>query len=272
MPRGRRRQNPNGEPRGQTVLSKFFRQSQSAGSASAPPADVLIPAEEGSEGVTAAAMAPSQSLHTDPEPAGKRRRAVKNKDQRTNVLLNRQKKEGAGEQKKSTSPRICSETFHKLQEFSSHLERPSHSEITQGMQLVNLKEGQQSVVGNTDTLYSQKINKEETCLQFSQCSSSNINCENIQNTSDMSLNKRTKSIYTPLELQFLEVKNQYKDVILCVECGYKYRFFGEDAEVAAKELNIYCHQDHNFMTASIPTHRLFVHVRRLVAKGYKVLL
>lgn len=47
----------------------------------------------------------------------------------------------------------------------------------------------------------------------------------------MVLNKRTKSIYTPLELQFLEMKNQYKDVILCVECGYKYRFFGEDAEV-----------------------------------------
>ncbi|NXX96164.1 MSH3 protein, partial [Centropus bengalensis] len=41
-------------------------------------------------------------------------------------------------------------------------------------------------------------------------------------------------------------------------------------QIAAKELNIYCHQDHNFMTASIPTHRLFVHVRRLVAKGYKV--
>uniref|UniRef100_M3YB85 MutS homolog 3 n=1 Tax=Mustela putorius furo TaxID=9669 RepID=M3YB85_MUSPF len=40
--------------------------------------------------------------------------------------------------------------------------------------------------------------------------------------------------------------------------------------IAARELNIYCHLDHNFMTASIPTHRLFVHVRRLVAKGYKV--
>ncbi|XP_015283595.1 PREDICTED: DNA mismatch repair protein Msh3 [Gekko japonicus] len=185
MPRGRRRKNPNGEARGQTVLSKFFWPSRPAGSASAPPADVLVPAEEGSEGGAAAAMAPSESLHTDTEPAGKRRR-------------------------------------------------------------------------------------EETCLQFSQFSSSNISCENIQNTSDMSLNKRTKSVYTPLELQFLEVKNQYKDVILCVECGYKYRFFGEDAEVAAKELNIYCHQDHNFMTASIPTHRLFVHVRRLVAKGYKV--
>ncbi|NWS48407.1 MSH3 protein, partial [Probosciger aterrimus] len=94
--------------------------------------------------------------------------------------------------------------------------------------------------------------------------------ENTQNTSDTNLNKRTKSIYTPLELQFLEMKKQHKDAVLCVECGYKYRFFGEDAEVAAKELNIYCHQDHNFMTASIPSHRLFVHVRRLVAKGYKV--
>uniref|UniRef100_A0A8C7EJA8 DNA mismatch repair protein MSH3 n=1 Tax=Neovison vison TaxID=452646 RepID=A0A8C7EJA8_NEOVI len=83
-------------------------------------------------------------------------------------------------------------------------------------------------------------------------------------------NKRTKSIYTPLELQYIELKQQQKDAILCVECGYKYRFFGEDAEIAARELNIYCHLDHNFMTASIPTHRLFVHVRRLVAKGYKV--
>uniref|UniRef100_A0A8C5LJB4 DNA mismatch repair protein MSH3 n=1 Tax=Leptobrachium leishanense TaxID=445787 RepID=A0A8C5LJB4_9ANUR len=83
-------------------------------------------------------------------------------------------------------------------------------------------------------------------------------------------NRRTKSIYTPLEEQYMEIKKQHKDAILCVECGYKYRFFGEDAEIAAQELNIYCHLDHNFMTASVPTHRLFVHVRRLVAKGYKV--
>uniref|UniRef100_A0AAR2IRX9 DNA mismatch repair protein MSH3 n=1 Tax=Pygocentrus nattereri TaxID=42514 RepID=A0AAR2IRX9_PYGNA len=83
-------------------------------------------------------------------------------------------------------------------------------------------------------------------------------------------NRRTKSIYTPLEQQYMEIKEQHKDTILCVECGYKYRFFGEDAEIAAKELNIFCHLDHNFMTASIPTHRLFVHVRRLVSQGYKV--
>lgn len=44
-------------------------------------------------------------------------------------------------------------------------------------------------------------------------------------------NKRTKSMYTPLEQQYMEIKEQHKDTILCVECGYKYRFFGEDAEV-----------------------------------------
>ncbi|MPC38710.1 DNA mismatch repair protein Msh3 [Portunus trituberculatus] len=49
-----------------------------------------------------------------------------------------------------------------------------------------------------------------------------------------------------------------------------FKFFGNDAEIAAKELNIMAHLDHSFMTASIPTHRLYVHVRRLVAKGYKV--
>uniref|UniRef100_A0A669CMG1 DNA mismatch repair protein MSH3 n=1 Tax=Oreochromis niloticus TaxID=8128 RepID=A0A669CMG1_ORENI len=82
--------------------------------------------------------------------------------------------------------------------------------------------------------------------------------------------RRSKSIFTPLEQQVIQLKQQHKDALLAVECGYKYRFFGEDAEIAAKELNIVCHLDHNFMTCSIPTHRLFVHVRRLVSHGHKV--
>ncbi|XP_068616934.1 DNA mismatch repair protein Msh3 [Brachionichthys hirsutus] len=82
--------------------------------------------------------------------------------------------------------------------------------------------------------------------------------------------RRIKSAYTPLERQVVGLKQQHKDALLAVECGYKYRFFGEDAEIAAKELNIICHLDHNFMTCSIPTHRLFVHVRRLVSHGHKV--
>uniref|UniRef100_A0A8C0QT88 DNA mismatch repair protein MSH3 n=1 Tax=Canis lupus dingo TaxID=286419 RepID=A0A8C0QT88_CANLU len=112
---------------------------------------------------------------------------------------------------------------------------------------------------------------QKTLSDLSPFGSSCTGNDDLQKTPDPKpSNKRTKSIYTPLELQYIELKQQQKDAILCVECGYKYRFFGEDAEIAARELNIYCHLDHNFMTASIPTHRLFVHVRRLVAKGYKV--
>jgi hypothetical protein len=48
------------------------------------------------------------------------------------------------------------------------------------------------------------------------------------------------------------------------------RFFGEDAEAAARELGLHAYPDHNFLTASIPVQRLPVHVRRLVQAGYKV--
>ena len=46
-----------------------------------------------------------------------------------------------------------------------------------------------------------------------------------------SLNSRTKTVYTPLEQQFMDIKRQHEDTVLFVECGYKYKFFGEDAEV-----------------------------------------
>ena len=72
----------------------------------------------------------------------------------------------------------------------------------------------------------------------------------------------SKKTYTPLEQQFLAIKAKHPDTILLVECGYRYRFFGEDAEVAAKELKIGCFPDHNFLSSSIPVHRLYVHVRR----------
>lgn len=47
----------------------------------------------------------------------------------------------------------------------------------------------------------------------------------------MSDSRRVKSVYTPLEQQFIQLKQQHEDALLAVECGYKYRFFGEDAEV-----------------------------------------
>jgi DNA mismatch repair protein MSH3 len=45
---------------------------------------------------------------------------------------------------------------------------------------------------------------------------------------------------TPMEIQFLDIKRRHLDTILIVEVGYKFRFFGEDARIAAKELGIVC--------------------------------
>lgn len=95
--------------------------------------------------------------------------------------------------------------------------------------------------------------------------------------------KKASTKLTPMELQMLEIKRSNPDTLLVIEVGYKYRFFGEDARTAAKELSIVCipgkfrYDEHpseahlnRFASASIPVHRLHVHVKRLVAAGHKV--
>lgn len=88
---------------------------------------------------------------------------------------------------------------------------------------------------------------------------------------------------TPLEIQVLDIKRKHMDTLLIVEVGYKFKFFGEDARTAAKELGIVCipgkfrydeHQSEahldRFASASIPVHRLPVHAKRLVTAGHKI--
>ena len=95
--------------------------------------------------------------------------------------------------------------------------------------------------------------------------------------------KKGGSKLTPMEKQFLEIKRKHLDTILVIEVGYKFKFFGEDARIAAKELSIVCipgkmrYDEHiseahldRFASASIPVHRLHVHVKRLVGAGHKV--
>lgn len=95
--------------------------------------------------------------------------------------------------------------------------------------------------------------------------------------------RKTASKLTPMEKQVIDIKKKHMDTLLVVEVGYKFRFFGEDARIAAKELQIMCipgkmrfdehpseaHLD-KFAGASFPTHRLHVHVKRLVSAGHKV--
>lgn len=82
--------------------------------------------------------------------------------------------------------------------------------------------------------------------------------------------KKAKTKYTPLETQYVALRQKHPGLVLVVECGYKYKLFDSDASVASKVLRVASYMDHNFLTASFPTHRLSHHVRRLVDGGYKV--
>lgn len=52
--------------------------------------------------------------------------------------------------------------------------------------------------------------------------------------------KKGGSKLTPMEKQVIEIKRKHMDTVLVIEVGYKFRFFGEDARIAAKELGIVC--------------------------------
>ncbi|KAL4068083.1 muts domain V-domain-containing protein [Scleroderma citrinum] len=71
--------------------------------------------------------------------------------------------------------------------------------------------------------------------------------------------------FTPAELQ---AKNP--GVVLMIENGYKYYFYGESATIASKELGIVAYMRRNLMTASIPVHRRDVHLKKLLSQGHKV--
>ncbi len=97
------------------------------------------------------------------------------------------------------------------------------------------------VVESTSTLDSSEIQENNSDHEGPEDSSkqkanflsqfSNQKSSPKSSTSQKKTSKKPTSKYTPLEKQFMEIKEKHKDVILFVECGYKYRFFGEDAEV-----------------------------------------
>ncbi|KAF5386928.1 hypothetical protein D9615_001885 [Tricholomella constricta] len=76
--------------------------------------------------------------------------------------------------------------------------------------------------------------------------------------------------YTPLEKQVLQLKAENPGTLLMIAVGYKFKFFGDDAKVAAKELGMVAFNDRNFLVASIPVHRRDVHMKNLLSKGYRV--
>ncbi|MCY4018586.1 MAG: DNA mismatch repair protein MutS [Chloroflexi bacterium] len=81
---------------------------------------------------------------------------------------------------------------------------------------------------------------------------------------------------TPMRRQYLEIKSQYPDCILMFRMGDFYEMFDEDAEVAARELDItltaraHSKGGAKIPMAGVPYHSVDGYIAKLIDKGYHV--
>ena len=80
---------------------------------------------------------------------------------------------------------------------------------------------------------------------------------------------------TPMMRQYLEIKEKSKDCILFFRLGDFYEMFFEDAEIAARELELVltgrdCGLEKRAPMCGIPYHAALSYISRLISRGYKV--
>ncbi len=82
--------------------------------------------------------------------------------------------------------------------------------------------------------------------------------------------------FTPMRRQYLEIKSQYPDCILMFRMGDFYEMFDEDAEIAARELEITLTSraqrkgGEKIPMAGVPYHSVDGYIARLIEKGFHV--
>ncbi|MBO5352062.1 MAG: DNA mismatch repair protein MutS [Lachnospiraceae bacterium] len=81
--------------------------------------------------------------------------------------------------------------------------------------------------------------------------------------------------FTPMMMQYLETKEQYKDCILFYRLGDFYEMFFEDAVTVSRELELTltgksCGQEERAPMCGIPYHAVDGYLNRLIGKGYRV--
>ncbi|GAB4570603.1 MAG: DNA mismatch repair protein MutS [Anaerolineae bacterium] len=84
-----------------------------------------------------------------------------------------------------------------------------------------------------------------------------------------------KTKITPVRRQYLEIKSQYPDAIVFFRLGDFYETFDQDAEIAARELDLVLTsrpvaKNQRVPMAGIPHHAAENYVARLIEKGYHV--
>ncbi|MCK4397642.1 MAG: DNA mismatch repair protein MutS, partial [Methanophagales archaeon] len=82
---------------------------------------------------------------------------------------------------------------------------------------------------------------------------------------------------TPMMQQYYKIKEKHHDAILLFRVGDFYETFGEDAKIAARELNIALTATgrgkgaaKRIPMAGVPFHAVTPYIRQLITKGYKV--
>ena len=81
--------------------------------------------------------------------------------------------------------------------------------------------------------------------------------------------------YTPMMLQYFEIKEKYKDCILFYRLGDFYEMFFDDAKIASAELSLTltgrdCGMEERAPMCGIPFHSSEGYIVKLISKGYKV--
>jgi DNA mismatch repair protein MutS len=85
----------------------------------------------------------------------------------------------------------------------------------------------------------------------------------------------SNSTITPIRKQYLEIKRQHQDAIVLFRLGDFYETFDEDAEVAARELDLVLTgrnvgKNQRVPMAGVPYHAVESYITKLIEKGYKV--
>ena len=83
--------------------------------------------------------------------------------------------------------------------------------------------------------------------------------------------------YTPMMLQYLEVKEKYKNEILFYRLGDFYEMFFDDAKTVSRELELTltgksCGMEERAPMCGVPYHSAETYIARLVKKGYTVVV
>ncbi len=81
--------------------------------------------------------------------------------------------------------------------------------------------------------------------------------------------------FTPMMVQYMEIKKQYEDCILFFRLGDFYEMFFSDAEVASRELELTltgrdCGMEERAPMCGVPYHAADAYLSKLINKGYKV--